>query len=379
MDENGIFPDPAISGTVADKNVDRNLSSFTCAGSRKTYRVCDRDALSLRRVISIRRLIARVSQHLPPLGFARLMFPLVALALVTACFKPSVKDGGFLCGANNACPSGFSCASKICWRVGTDASFPVDRTDGARADANADLAGDKGSVTPDATADVPPVCVTPVQGCTPQAGTCDPVCQTSCGCTEKCTTNRDGSNACLALLGQRQPGQTCTVNSYGSASQNDDCRPGSVCLRPGGDGSGTSYCFLLCRNDNDCSGVPCVQRPVAPTNGISIPVAKVCDVAFVKCNPLKSYPDNQCPADRQSCYLATPDPQTGASRTTCEYAPGGIGRPDACTYSRDCFEKLVCPQAVTGAGFCSQICEIANPSCSAGTCRPYGSTYGYCF
>jgi len=274
-----------------------------------------------------------------------------------ACFKPDVVDGKLLCSTGGTCPDGFHCIADHCWRGGV-----------AVVDA-----GDASSTET--------ACEEPVPGCVPIAtGVCDPVCQTGCACHEKCTISSDGVPACLPVNGQQTAGQSCSFNNYSAPNQNDNCAPGSVCLRPGGPGDAVAYCFKLCASDDACPGARCVARVYATAGAPgTLANAKVCDVPFVACNP---FTNEGCPTDRSYCYLTTPDPITNASRTVCEYSTGTSGATGSCSWSRDCFGKLVCPRSEgaagqLGAGFCQPPCDTAN-GCTVGTCQPYGSTYGYC-
>src|SRR5216117_379114 len=159
------------------------------------------------------------------------------------CYQPNISDGKLLCGPKDACPSGYSCMEMHCWHDGTvlpppDGGEPVDMTTMEMDSEVVDM-----TIPPvDMIVDTPPMemaCLLPtVAGCTPAAGLpCDPVCQSGCTCNQKCTGSSAGAATCLAILGPKQPGDPCTISGYGSPGQDDDCAPGSICLRPGGEGS----------------------------------------------------------------------------------------------------------------------------------------------
>jgi hypothetical protein len=289
------------------------------------------------------------------------------LPTVVGCYKPSVVDGKLECGAASACPDDFSCVSGHCWRGG------MVSPDGGSEDTGlpVDMSG------PDL------VCGGPVPECTPSStGVCDPVCQTGCACPEKCSYSSKGELACVPLAPQNARTEPCDVFSYGAPEQSDNCIAGDVCLYPGGRGTTNGFCFALCSSDVNCPGSRCVTRPVAPPpDGTSTPppVASVCDTPFEPCDPFTNAGCTD--PDRPKCYLASPDPLTGASRTQCEYVAGSLTSPDTCTWSRDCVSRFACPEKGASwprAGFCLPVCDPAHPCPSGGTCKPYGSTYGYC-
>lgn len=64
-----------------------------------------------------------MSQRLPPI--------IAAVLLVPACFSPKIADGDFRCGDNDACPSGFVCASdKFCRPSDGTSDGPTSPPDG---------------------------------------------------------------------------------------------------------------------------------------------------------------------------------------------------------------------------------------------------------
>jgi hypothetical protein len=286
---------------------------------------------------------------------------LAVVPTVAGCYRPSIVDGKLECGPANACPDGFSCVSGHCWQGGI-----VSPPDGGSEDTGLPVDMSETEVA----------CVGAVPGCTPSStGVCDPVCQTGCQCLEKCSISSSGQAACIPVAGPKAPGDPCNVTSYGAPGQFDDCAPGAVCLYPGGTGSGFSYCFALCASDDTCPGSRCTPRPVAPPLVTGTPMAPVCDRPFEACNPFT----NAGCADGFVCYLTLPDPASGASRTLCEYVPGSGRLTDTCQSSRECVAKFACPEgARPGAGFCLPVCDPTHPCSSGGTCKPYGSTYGYC-
>lgn len=291
---------------------------------------------------------------------------LAATATVTGCYKPNLADGKLLCGPAGACPDGYACVNGLCWQGGI-----VSPPDGGGV---VDMAP-----PPDLS------CFGAVPECTvTSTGVCDPVCQTGCGCQEKCSVSSAGEAACVPVQGQKAVGAGCNVMGYQSPAQTDDCVPGAVCLYPGGKGTTRAYCFALCSSDTACPNSRCVPRPVSPPPDTvsKAPTANVCDTPFTQtpCNP---FDNTGCVGDLSYCYLAPPDPVTGDSRTQCEYFPGPGGISNTCDWSRECFPKFACPRnddgAVRpGAGFCLPVCDSTHPCMLGRSCKPYGNTYGYC-
>jgi hypothetical protein len=315
---------------------------------------------------------------------------MAAAGLGLGCYSPNIKNGGLTCAADGACPSGFSCVagSNVCVRPDAGLDLVAPR------DAARETSSDRPAIGDGATE---MVCVQPVAGCTPQSTTmCDPVCQTLCGCTEKCSVKHNATIACLPLLGQRATWDTCDITSYDSDVQNDTCQPGDICLQPGGSGGTTRGCFQLCRTDDDCAALgtmaadaaaggaapPCVLRPVgtAPPN-FAPPMARVCDVPYATCDPTPTT-NSGCPLTRPDCYLVSPDPVTKADRTICEFGSGTLGNMQACSNPRDCFKGWTCPigDNLPEAGVCHPACNVAAPNCPPASkgCMPYGTNFGYC-
>jgi hypothetical protein len=276
---------------------------------------------------------------------------LVAMALTLAvfelgCFKPSIKDGGFLCATTGVkCPEGFSCnpANNRCWLYASDGG-PVERPDGPTTD-----------VGPDVPPDVPPTCTTfdafvpPDGGCTPQdGGLCDPVCQTGCtpGCRVKCSVPEvpqltlTCNPALLNSLNRfRREGEFCDRVSMGAASQTDDCGPGLVCMT---DFCASPRCYKFCRSNSDCPNSFCEKDGPGGT--------MVCDIPFNDaCTP--TAPVSGC--GTQSCYVSSTHP----THTICD-CTGSVPEGYQCDRSRDCFPGLLCVRPA-GAGFeCRRVCRL---------------------
>jgi hypothetical protein len=304
---------------------------------------------------------------------------LVGLVLVAAagCYSPNIVSGSLLCATGtNACPDGFTCVGTVCVRP--DAAV-TDLVQDRQTDTP--LGTDRPVEKPQSDGSSDGVCVPPVMGCIPQAGVCDPVCQTGCcgSVAQKCSVGLDEKIACFDLKGQRPTWQACQILNYATSEQNDTCTPGDICLQPGGPGASGDFCFPLCRTSADCTlfGSACVERPIGPPDSLMNPrVTLVCDVPFMNCDPLGA-PGSDCPATQPYCYLYNSD----SDKTVCEFKIGPGSQTSNCAAARDCVNSWTCPTGNTmGAGVCHPVCEIAAPNCSVGSrCIGTGTKYGYCF
>jgi hypothetical protein len=297
-------------------------------------------------------------------------------AVQIACFKPNIADGydgGFKCnldaGPNHLCPENFQCDLVV-----------------QKCVRNVDAGMDR--VTDASDAEVGPICFMPKPNCaaTPGAGSCDPYCQTGCGCEEKCSVNTAGALTCKPLAsGQRRHlMQPCQIQNVGSPSnQIDPCDPGLVCLEDScGGGGGTGRCYQFCRNDLECTDTPGGPSN-APCNRDVGGGFKVCDVPYDDCVPLGGSANTGCMGTAITCYLSTSDP----SKTICDCQfPPGLRETELCTRSRECNAGLVCVDP-NGQGFkqCTRVCRLTVPTdCTVGTCRTYtegglsNATYGFC-
>jgi hypothetical protein len=322
------------------------------------------------------------------------MRPVSPLALLLAgvalaCYRPTISDGGFKCNmaaGAKACPDGFTCemSTQKCWR-NPDAAVETP-SDGR--DANMDADAMAGDATGDADG---PVCFDSKPGCQPGTGTCDPACQTGCGCRQKCSINTAATLTCNAPRMQGFPRvlmDTCTIESEGSAAQTDNCSPGLVCIR---DGCPSPRCFQFCQNDGDCTNASCTRAIASPDGGAT--GTQVCDVPYVdSCTPLGSNMNTGCGSGgTMSCYLSSSSP----THTICDCPFNAKGPGEACNYSRDCNRGLVCVDVGPPSTnpICLQVCRLSDnglmdcPQRVAGACRPYlgiprgtvsHPTYGYC-
>jgi hypothetical protein len=277
-----------------------------------------------------------------------------------ACYHPNIKNGGFKCnldaGTAHACPEGFSCDMTLleCWKGKPDSGVQDVPVDAPAVE-----------VPPDVP---PPPCFDARPNCDPSdAGICDPLCQTGCGCRQKCTLNLDGGIVCNSVVASPL-GQLDSCDPT-----NDLCGPGLLCLND----SCFGRCYQFCSVDADCPNSFCSRS--AP-GGL-----KLCDVPNADCNPIGLA--NNCPAAAPGCYISFNHPE----HTICDCG-GGTSPSAACSGSRSCLPGgLLCvdPTNDGGTSFCQPVCQLDGGAGCPGSvpCHPYtGSSpsntpnpkYGYC-
>ena len=258
-----------------------------------------------------------------------------SLLASAGCFRPKNLANGYSCPEGGPCPDGLVCSKAsphIC--VSSD-----DAGVGGKGGKGGGGTGGKGGMGGvDAGPDRP--CTGAIASCQPtDAGLCDPVCNTGCGCLEKCSVNAAGELTCNGptagspgLLG------ACAQTNFGS-KQTDNCAPGQVCAAPRGNQC-LSRCYQFCRANSDC------------TNGASCSIDagggnSLCDVPPVPCDPVlhaamfSQY--SGCTGNNFiGCYLSSDTLNTVCD---CQDSPppnSSGAKGDSCTRSRDCFAGLVC-------------------------------------
>lgn len=306
---------------------------------------------------------------------------LLALCCVTSlgvagvgCYRPSIADGGFLCGPADACPEGFSCLEQHCKLVTRDAGRV---SDAGRDASNRDVgAGDThldgntcmGRVASD--------------GCNSDPSlACDPVCQTGCCANQKCTALNRATKAPTADLGcvmnnpVRGFNELCDISGAGTPQRSDNCGPGLIGIA----GNNGAYCLKLCRGDADCdAGSRCEQRSIDAGGAV---MASVCGLPKAGCDPFPDSASSGCPANRV-CYLVAESEQAGDT-TVCEISSGDRHN-TSCKFSRECLVGYTCPTTGPGAGICRPVCSHdpakAMQLCPGATmCQRTGKLYDYCY
>jgi hypothetical protein len=305
-------------------------------------------------------------------SLTRIALVLAALA-GAGCFKPNVRDGGFKCAdGGTPCPEGFLCDHNdgLCWKSldggagkGGKGGGGVGGMAGAGGGAGASGMGGGGGQLP---------CFQPKAGCDPADGgdLCDPVCQSGCsGCRDKCSVNTAGALTCAPPTRTKLAGplEACSISNPGTATQADDCAPGSVCVDVD---VCFPRCFVFCRSDQDCPGALC-ERAISGSS------QRACSIPFNDtCTPLGGSANTGCGV-AMACYLAASHPE----HTYCD-CPQSDGREgDDCARSRDCNPGLACTYLPNdGKATCRRVCDLTlnGTDCgsSGGSCRAYPGASG---
>jgi hypothetical protein len=289
-----------------------------------------------------------------------------------SCYKPSITDGGFLCGPGKVCPDGFGCGvDGVCARNPVTVLPPQDAAmEASVVDTGVDL---KPDVTMTEAGGGEPICSTPVAplcDTSPAAGdVCSPSCQRGCDCG-RCNV-LDKKPACVPP-GTVKLGGVCTPGAT------DNCEPGLICLVELC-GNGLARCYRHCTTAAECDGTACTIT-INDFHNNPTPYL-TCDVPAATCDPVAG---TGCPDPALNCYL------TSENKTLCDCprtmpAPGTNGA--ACKLYSDCAESFVCiGLAGETTPHCRFVCDVSKPACPATgdggmlPCVPTGagSKFGFC-
>jgi hypothetical protein len=326
---------------------------------------------------------------------------LLASLLATAgCFKPHPQSGAYFCSASFTCPGSLVCdtrhAQPLCVSSIDGGLGGSGGEGGAGGEVGTGGTSSTGGTTGmDAGPDAP--CLNQVSGCSapgPDAGMCDPVCNTGCGqCSQKCSVNPVGGLTCnqvympgTPLVGVLAgPCQTMQTTSDPS-TYTDNCQEGSTCVDHN---ACRSRCYRICRANSDCA--PGASCSIDAGGGHSF-----CEVPVTACNPISGVATSACPTATQSCYLSS---DTGNTVCDCYNTNTGFPLHHACQHARDCFGGLTCTDP-TGSGTkeCYKVCRLPGDGgvdltnvdagemgCSSAKCtaillanRTTTTTYGVC-
>jgi hypothetical protein len=199
-------------------------------------------------------------------------------------------------------------------------------------------------------------------------GRCDPVRQTGCAVTQKCTVDDNGAPTCVPD-GSKGTRTTCTPSP-------DSCVKGNYCASIGGGGT---MCRQFCERQSDCTQPPPTGQPTneaycafAFTDGASV---RLCSTP---CNPAPYLGPSGCP-NRIRCNYGN---LGGVLITDCQGATGGGLYNDPCTTSDDCDDGYTCitslcrPFCRTGydadCGGGGYTCESGGGGAAFGVCCPPG-------
>jgi len=187
------------------------------------------------------------------------------------------------------------------------------------------------------------------------AGPCDPVAQTGCTSTEKCSIIPSSGSGparvgCVDRVGSLQELDACTP---ATSAQPDDCAPGLACR-----GSADPRCLAFCASspaDTCATGETCLFAEDLDGDLYDDVeyCARTCDVL-----------DQDCPAAGIGCYPTRDGPicaPIGAGDT-----PAGEG--EYCAYANSCDVGLGCFY-VSASWYCLRLCDYfqtGGPTCDLG-------------
>jgi len=260
---------------------------------------------------------------------------LLAMSLLTACYRPDIKDAGLVCGDGGTCPEGYHCGAgdRRCHKEGS-------------------------MCLPDAA-------VMPLCSDQPLGQPCDPICQQGCECG-RCNLNGD-KLACVPS-GSKLRGDFCNLAS-------DDCAAGLVCLReqcsPESPDAGRQLgrCYRYCAGDQHCDGTSC-NVPIVTTPPSSM---WACQLPPQTCDPVGG--SNSCGDALLDCYVDS------NGSTFCECA-GFAGDAEPCDVFTSCVPGFRCVQQGGGTTpRCRRVCRLGGSDCaSASACMatPGDTMFGYC-
>ena len=258
-------------------------------------------------------------------------FGMGLVLLVLSCYSPNIAPGGFICGADRACPDKFHCASNNRCYQEADASFDM-------------------QVVCKSDASVPEVC----SALHASGQTCNPGCQTGCNGCGWCAVVSGGTRCLTGKAGTKDVGAVC------APSLESDCKPGLYCQPECSTGRCYKICDssdkALCGTGSSCS-VAGNSRGDAGTFSFSLcSLVSTCDaVAQTGC------------AASFACYPTFP--------TECD-CPGKVATGQTCIFAADCERGASCIGLTTTTKVCLQTCKTT-ADCTTGSCNN-ALPYGYC-
>lgn len=288
------------------------------------------------------------------------------------CYKPGIGEGDLICGPGGACPSGFKCLTdNRCYR---NLSTPVTGGDAAvevKPGGTPDLAaGGDGAACFRGLA-----CSSPG----PAGPMCDPVCQTGCGCDQKCGVPGTPP-ICMPL-----PAKPADLYEACGGPAGDNCRAGSICSPETAEACGR-HCYRACRADDDCG--PAARCTDQFFDSMGVVQTKLCSTRIEGCNPtgINAECNNAAARNRPfptfGCYLLDAGKDDA---TVCDCA-GTLDLGQACEARHSCRIGLECLPDAANDRRCRRLCTLpgaaVRPVVCAGTqvCRPLGpgTLYGAC-
>jgi hypothetical protein len=204
------------------------------------------------------------------------------------------------------------------------------------------------------------------------------VCQTGCGCNQRCT-NPGSGNICEAAA-------PATLALYDTCNPDGDtCRAGAVCLPEFQDRCG-AHCYRFCRIDSDCPPQSRCKGEAHDDQGTLL--YKICSPRIEECDPTGATP--RCApgnsADRRwpdfACYMLS---VSNPDERVCECA-GTLAEGVECSQEYSCIPGTECIPLAGDRARCRRLCTVAgvvvNPTPCAVSQRcvplPGSQRLGFC-
>jgi hypothetical protein len=288
---------------------------------------------------------------------------LLLLVAASGCYNPQIGEGAFVCGTQGACPNGWRCGpDNRCYR--SVSAFDANPSDRPAFETRPETA------PPPPPVDAGMMCSRGLT-CSPGAPSgriCDLVCQTGCGCNDRCTVA--GSSVLCRPLTPRP-----TELHERCSPENDTCGAGAICAPEARFDACGAHCYRACRVDADCgTDSRCTEGLVTPNDTV---LTKFCGPRIETCNPVGARPacndQGRRPAPNFGCYLLDAGREDSA---VCDCA-GTLELNAACQLKRQCAPGLECLPAGPGGDLrCRQLCNLVlgAAACPSGVCRALGTS-----
>jgi len=191
------------------------------------------------------------------------------------------------------------------------------------------------------------------------AGNCDPLAQTGCAASEKCTYTRASPQPQCRPTGIVPAGGDCSIDS----SDDDDCVRGSTCTRTALADSDPNapvphaVCRAYCADDTDCtaSGSGSARCETVATSRRAGLCVDACTPFGVDCAPTGTCAGKRLDIDGRTEFMV------------CHFVGAGTDG-SMCANETECGSDLICEGTVPFRtnGICKRLCD-ATHSCASGT------------
>jgi hypothetical protein len=205
----------------------------------------------------------------------------------------------------------------------------------------------------------------------PLAASCDPLAQTGCADSEKCTYARVSSRPLCQPTGIVPVGSDCSVDPSGR----DDCERGSMCTATALADSDPyaavphAVCRAYCDVDDDCfapgSGSP--RCEIVATDRRAGLCVNACAPFSADCAPMGTCAGKRLDTDGRTEFMV------------CHFA-GAVTAGSMCAIEDECGPDLICEGTVPfrTIGTCKQLCDQTHACASGAPCSTAGLEVGQC-